>query len=112
MVKGLTSVQIIISRFMSLSPMSGSLLSAESASHSLPPSLSVLPPLACTPVCTRSLALSLPLSLKNKLKKKEISSGKKTSKLMSSAKLRDTSPMYKKSIELYKVAMYNPRKIF
>ena len=59
----LTSAQVMISRSVSSSPASGSVLRAqglEPASDSVPPSLPALPP----------LSLSLSLSLKNKDKKK------------------------------------------
>ena len=58
-VKRPTLAQVMISWFLSSSPMSGSVLTAqklEPASDSVPPSLSAPPP----------LALSLTLSLKNK----------------------------------------------
>ena len=60
-VKRLPSAQVMISRFMSLSPASGSVLTAQSlepALDSVSPSLSAPPPLM--------LFLSLSLSLKNK----------------------------------------------
>ena len=56
-----TSAQVVISRSVSLSPTSGSVLTAQSlepASHSVSPSLSAPPP----------LVLCLSLSLKNKFK--------------------------------------------
>ena len=59
LVKHLTSVQVMISQFVSLSPVLGSVLTAQSlepASDSVSPSLSAPPP------------LMLSLSLKNKIK--------------------------------------------
>ena len=55
LVERLTSAQVMISRFVSLSPMSGSVLTAQSleaASNSVTPSLSV------PPLLTHSLSLS------------------------------------------------------
>ena len=68
-VKCLTSARVVISRFVSSSPASGSMLTAgslEPASDSVTPSLSAPPP-------ARTLSLSLPKinkTLKKKLKKK------------------------------------------
>ena len=59
-VKHPTSAQVMISRSVSSSPASGSVLTAQSlepASDSVSPSLSVPPPVA--PARARSLALSL-----------------------------------------------------
>ena len=64
-VKGPTSAQVMISQFVGSSPVSSSMLTAQSlepASDSVSPSLSV-PPLLT--FCL-SLSLSLSLSLKNK----------------------------------------------
>ena len=61
-VKHLTLAQVMISRFVSLSPVSGSVLTAQSlepASDSVSPSLSAPPPI-------RTLSLSLSLSKTNK----------------------------------------------
>ena len=62
-----TSAQVMISRFVSSSPASGSVLTAQSlepASDSVSPSLSAPPLLMlCLSVC---LSLSLSLSVKNK----------------------------------------------
>ena len=63
LVKRLTSAQVMTSRFVSLSPLSGSVLTAQSlepASDSVPPSFSG------SPLLMLSLSLSLSLSLKNK----------------------------------------------
>ena len=62
-VKHLTSTQVMISRFMSLSPASASVLTAQSLESALD---SVSPTLSAPPL----FVLCLSLSLKNKLKKK------------------------------------------
>ena len=67
-VKRLTSAQVMISRFLSSSPTSGSELTAQSlepASDSVSPSLSA-PPLLRSLSLSLSLPPSLPPSLKNK----------------------------------------------
>ena len=59
-VKGPTSAQVMISRFVGSSPTSGSVVTArslETASDSVSPSLSAPPPLVCA------------LSVKNKMKR-------------------------------------------
>ena len=58
-VKGLTSAQVMLSRFVSSSPMSGSVLTAQSLE---PASDSVSPPLSAPPL----LMLCLSVSHKNK----------------------------------------------
>ena len=59
-VKRPTSAQVMISQFVSSSPMSGSVLTA----RSLEPDLdSVSPSLSASPQLVLSLSLSLPLSL-------------------------------------------------
>ena len=72
-----TSAQVMISRFMGLSPVSGSVLSAQSlepASDSMSPSFCLSLPISCSLARMRSLSLSLPisvsvpLSLKSKIK--------------------------------------------
>ena len=63
-VEGPTSAQVMISRFVGLSPVSGSVLTAQSLE---PASGSVTPSLCPSP--THTLSLSLPL--KNKKRKKE-----------------------------------------
>ena len=64
-VKRTTSAQVTISRFMGSSPMSGSVLTAQSLEPALD---SVSPSLSAPPLLTLSLSLSfsLSLSLKNK----------------------------------------------
>ena len=77
-VKSPTSAQVMISRFVGLSPASGSVLTAQSlkpASDSVSPSLSLCPSLAH--------ALSLSLSLKNKHKKKKTPSSSSKGKTQS-----------------------------
>ena len=62
-VKHLTSTQVMILQFVSLSPVWGSVLTAQSlepALDSVPPSLSLL----LLRSCSRARALSLPLSQK------------------------------------------------
>ena len=75
-VKHPTSAQVMISRFLSSSPTSGSELTAQSlepASDSVSPSLSAPPPLVL------SLSLSLSLSFKNILTKTKTKSFVKNS---------------------------------
>ena len=62
-VKRPTSAQVMISRFVSSSPASGSVLTAQSLE---PASDSVSPSLSAPPLLMLSLARSLSLSLKNK----------------------------------------------
>ena len=63
--------QVMISRFVKWSPLSGSAQSTEPASDSLSPSLCPSPARACARMCVHALSLSLSLSQnkKNKLKK-------------------------------------------
>ena len=64
-VKRPTSAQVMISTFVSASPVSGSVLTAQSlepASDSVPPSLSAPPPLIFSLSVSLSLSLSLCLS--------------------------------------------------
>ena len=79
-VKCPTSAQVMISQFVSLSPMSGSVLIAQSLE---PASDSVSPPLSAPPM----LMLYLFLSLNNKSKFKKLKKKKKLSNSKSYASL-------------------------